>query len=72
MGGDYQPNYEEMFKKAISALAKIDEALGVGGDGVSTLTNTLNAINYLKAVERGDKKEAERIRELVWFDSDDQ
>lgn len=72
MAEEYEPNYREMFNKAISALAKIDEALGVGGDGVSTLTNTLNAINYLKAVDRGDKEEAERIRQLVWFDSDDQ
>ena len=72
MAEEYEPNYRKMFNKAISALAKIDEALGVGGDGVSTLTNTLNAINYLKAVERGDKEEAERIRQLVWFDSDDQ
>ncbi|MEN6540845.1 MAG: hypothetical protein ABFC67_14655 [Mizugakiibacter sp.] len=42
-------DYKSMFEQSVRALAKIDEALGIGDDGCGDLDQTLTAIAELKA-----------------------
>jgi hypothetical protein len=42
-------DYKAMFEQAVRALARIDEALGLGDDGCGDLDQTLTAIADLKA-----------------------
>ena len=68
MGGDYQPNYEAMFNKAISALAEIDAALGVPEDSCNTTEQTITAIKLLHAKSRDDDKRIEKLEnELIEY-----
>lgn len=57
----YEPNYEAMFNKAISALARIDEALGVTEDSYNTTEQTIAAIKLLQAKSSDDDSEIARL-----------
>jgi hypothetical protein len=65
MGGDYQPNYEAMFNRAISSLAQIDEALGVPEDSCNTTEQTITAIKLLQAKSRDDDAEIARLNDEI-------
>lgn len=48
VGGD-NARYKVMFEQAVSTLAAIDDALGIGDDGCGDPEQTLSAIDELKA-----------------------
>jgi hypothetical protein len=58
---NYEPNYEAMFKKAIIALAKIDEALGVPEDSCNTTEQTIAAIELLLSKISDAESEIQRL-----------
>ena len=58
---NYEPNYEAMFNKAISALARIDEALGVTEGSCNTTEQTIAAIKLLQAKSCDDDSEIARL-----------
>jgi len=71
---NYEPNYEAMFNKAISALAKIDEALGVPEDSCNTTEQTITAIKLLRAKSCDDDAEIARLNNqlLSYINVEDQ
>ena len=52
MGTDDMHAYKSMFEQAVSALAAIDEALGIGEDGCGDPEQTLTAIKELKGLQK--------------------
>ena len=57
----HEPDYKTLFTAAVSALAQIDDALGIGSDGCSNgILETLQAIDYIKAERDQLRAEIER------------
>lgn len=61
-------NYKVMFEMAISALARIDEALGMPEDGLNNPERTITAIKLLHSKNIDDEKRIEELEnELVEY-----
>ncbi len=62
----HEPDYKTLFTAAVSALAQIDDALGIGSDGCSNgILETLQAIDYIKAERDQLRAEVERLRMML-------
>lgn len=57
----HESKYKAMFHNAISALAKIDEALGMPEDSCNSTEQTITAIKLLHAKSRDDDREIARL-----------
>lgn len=55
---DAELQYKSMFEAAISALAAIDDALGIDADGCNEPEITLDEIRRLKTAAEADKRDA--------------
>lgn len=59
---NYEPDYKSMFEMAVSALARIDAAMGMPEDGLNNPERTITAIKLLHAKNRDDEAEIIRLR----------
>lgn len=57
-----EPDYKAMFEMAVSALARIDAAMGMPEDGLNNPERTITAIKLLHAKSRDDDAEIARLK----------